>query len=59
MVEDGNYCGAAPIAPVTIAFVLGTGDRIIASPATSSDATVPPCNGPAVAASIQMQPWAP
>lgn len=59
MVEDGNYCGPAPTAPVTIAFVLGDNDRVIASPVSPGDATVPPCNGPAVAASIQMQPWAP
>ena len=59
MVEDGNYCGPAPTAPVTIAFVLGPSDRVIASPASPGDATVPPCNGPGVAASIQMHPWAP
>jgi hypothetical protein len=59
MVEAGNYCGPAPTAPVTIAFVLGPNDRVIASPPSRVDATVPPCNGPAVAASIQMHPWAP
>jgi hypothetical protein len=59
MVEDGNYCGSAPTAPVTIAFVLGPSDRVIASPASPGDATVPPCNGPGVAASIQMHLWAP
>jgi hypothetical protein len=59
LVEDGNYCGPAPAAPVTIAFVLGSGDRVIASPASPGDATVPPCNGSAVPASIQMQPWVP
>lgn len=59
MVEDGNYCGPAPTAPVTIAFVLGPNDRVVASPASPGDRTVPPCNGSAVAASIQMHPWAP
>jgi hypothetical protein len=59
LVEASNYCGRAPAAPVTVAFVLGVNDRVIASPASPHDRTVPPCNGAAVAASIQMQPWAP
>jgi Protein of unknown function (DUF4232) len=59
MVEDSNYCGPTPKAPVTVAFVLGANDRVVASPVPPGDATVPPCNGAAVAASIQMHPWAP
>ena len=59
MVEDSNYCGPAPTAPVTVAFVLGSNDRVVAAPASPGDATVPPCNGPSAAASIQMHPWAP
>jgi hypothetical protein len=59
LVEASNYCGPAPTAPVTVAFVLGVKDRVIASPASPHDRTVPPCNGAAVAAAIQMQQWAP
>jgi hypothetical protein len=58
LVEDSNYCGPAPTAPVTLAFVLGAGDRIVASPLTRTDVTLPPCNGSAVPSSIQMQHWA-
>ena len=59
MVEDGNYCGPAPAAPVRIALILGGGKRIVASPPTPTDATVPPCNGPTQGAYIRMHPWAP
>jgi hypothetical protein len=61
LVQDGNYCGAAPIVPVTLAFVLpGGAGRIVAAPLTPEDSTgVPPCNGPGGPGDIQMQPWAP
>jgi hypothetical protein len=59
LVEDGNYCGPAPLAPVRIALNLGGGQRIIASPPTPTDATVPPCNGPTLGAYIRMHTWAP
>ena len=57
LVQDGNYCGPAPAAPVTVAFVLPSGQKIIAAPVSSTDATVPPCNGPGMPADIEMQPW--
>jgi hypothetical protein len=58
-VEDSNYCGSAPKAPVTVAFVLSDGSKITAAPLTPTDATVPPCNGAGQAATISMHPWAP
>jgi hypothetical protein len=62
LVQDGNYCGPAPVAPVTVAFVFAPGlGRIIAAPLSAMDTTgVPPCLGaPGSAGDIEMQPWAP
>jgi hypothetical protein len=59
LVQDANYCGPAPAAPVSVAFVLGGGGRFVATPLSPTDATVPPCNGaPGSAGDIEMQPWA-
>ena len=58
LVQDGNYCGSEPVPPVRVAFVTPEG-RIVASPVSPTDATVPPCLGPAGSAgTIEMQPWA-
>jgi hypothetical protein len=60
LVDADNYCGPAPLAPVSVAFVMGGPDqRLIAAPVSPKDATVPPCNGPGAPASIEMHPWAP
>jgi Protein of unknown function (DUF4232) len=59
LVQDGNYCGPAPVAPVSVAFVMAGGSRIVATPFSPTDATVPPCNGAGSPADIEMQPWAP
>lgn len=62
LVQDGNYCGATPVAPVTVAFVLTSGaGRIVAAPVSATDTEgVPPCNGAAGSAGdIEMQNWAP
>jgi hypothetical protein len=59
LVQDSNYCGPAPVAPVSVAFVLADGGRFVATPFSPTDATVPPCNGAGSAAVIEMQPWAP
>lgn len=60
LVQDGNYCGPAPLAPVSVAFVLRDGGTVVANPLTPTDATLPPCNGaPGSAGTIEMQPWAP
>jgi hypothetical protein len=60
LVQDGNYCGPAPKAPVSVVFVLSDGRKIVAAPLSPTDATLPPCNGaPGSAGSIEMQPWAP
>lgn len=59
LIQDGNYCGPAPVAPVSVAFVLSDGRRIVAAPFSANDATVPPCLGaPGSAGTIEMQPWA-
>ena len=62
LVQAGNYCGPAPVAPVTVAFVLagGTG-RVVALPFSATDTSgVPPCLGaPGSAGNIEMHPWAP
>ena len=58
LVEASNYCGATPVPPVRVAFVVRDGQRVIAAPPTPTDATVPPCNGPGQPAAIGMQPWA-
>jgi len=59
LVQDGNYCGPEPVAPVSVAFVLPQG-RIVATPFSPTDATLPPCLGaPDSAGTIEMQPWAP
>jgi hypothetical protein len=59
LVQDGNYCGPAPVAPVSVAFVLTGGGRIVATPFSPTDATLPPCNSaPGSAGDIEMQPWA-
>jgi hypothetical protein len=62
LVQDGNYCGPAPVAPVSVAFVFPGGlGRIVATPLSSTDTTgVPPCLGaPGSAGDIEMQPLAP
>ncbi len=60
LVQDANYCGPDPVAPVSVAFVLSSGGRIVATPVSPTDVTVPPCNGaPGSAGDIEMQPWAP
>jgi hypothetical protein len=58
LVQDGNYCGPAPVPPVSVAFVMPQG-RVVATPASPTDATLPPCLGPeGSAGTIAMQPWA-
>jgi uncharacterized protein DUF4232 len=59
LVQDGNYCGPEPVAPVSVAFVLADGRKIVAAPFSPTDATVPPCLGAGEPATIEMQPWAP
>ncbi len=57
LVEDGNYCGPTPGAPVSVAFVLTDGGRIVADPFSPTDVTIPPCNGPGSPATVEMQAW--
>jgi len=57
-VSAANYCGAPPVPPVSVAFILGDGQRIVAAPADASDEAVPPCNGPGQPGTIEMHPWA-
>jgi hypothetical protein len=59
LVQDGNYCGPAPVAPVSVAFVLADGSHLLATPFSPTDATVPPCLGSGSKADIEMHLWAP
>jgi hypothetical protein len=59
LVQDANYCGPEPVAPVSVAFVFRGDGRVVASPVSPTDTTLPPCNGaPGSAGDIEMQPWA-
>jgi hypothetical protein len=57
LVQVSNYCGPAPVAPVAIVFDINGVATVLAKPASTTDATVPPCNGPGQPATIQMRPW--
>ena len=60
LVRASNYCGPNPVAPTSVAFVIGNGGRFVAAPVSPTDATVPPCNGdPGSSGTVEMQPWAP
>jgi hypothetical protein len=60
LVQDDNYCGPTPVAPVTVAFIFSVGARVVAAPVSPTDvAGVPPCFGPSGPGVIEMQPWAP
>jgi len=61
MVQDSSYCGANPLPPVTVAFVLPGGGQVLAAPLSATDTSgVPPCLGPdGSAGSIEMQSWTP
>lgn len=60
MVQDANYCGAAPVPPVSVAFVFPSGGgRVIADAVSPTDVDgLPPCNGSG-GGQIEMQPFAP
>ncbi len=60
-VDTVNYCGAEPTAPLTIRFYLPDQTSIELSVKLDVPATLdpPPCNGPNVPASIEMQPLNP
>jgi len=61
MVQDGNYCGPDPVAPVSVAFVLpGGAGRVVATALSPTDTSgLPPCLGPGSPGDIEMQSWAP
>ena len=61
MTSASNYCGAAPVAPVTVAFVFPSGEgTVTAAPLNPTDTSgVPPCNGPSQPGLMEMQPFAP
>lgn len=59
-VDAADYCGAAPVAPVTVNFIFSSGQTLHASPRSSTDTFgVPPCLGNDLPGSITMHPWAP
>jgi hypothetical protein len=58
LVEAGNYCGPAPQLPVSVAFVMSDGKRVVAAPRSATDTTIPPCmSSPGAAGTIGMHPW--
>jgi hypothetical protein len=58
LVRVANYCGPAPRTPLSLAFLFPDGGRMVASPLSPTDETVPACMGvPGSAGSIEMQPW--
>lgn len=57
LAQASNDCAPPPTPPVTIAFVLGDGSRVVAAPPTPDDVTTPPCNGPGQPGAISMQGW--
>jgi hypothetical protein len=60
LVRIGNYCGPAPATPLSVAFVLPAGTKLVAAPLSPTDETVPTCLGaPGSTATIEMQAWAP
>ncbi|HEY2915617.1 MAG TPA: DUF4232 domain-containing protein [Candidatus Limnocylindrales bacterium] len=65
-IDDANYCGSAPKAPVTVAFVFAGPDGsssagvLVAEPRSATDTFgVPECLGPGGPGLITMHPWAP
>jgi len=58
MVAIGNWCKPEPLAPISVAFVFSSGERLLAAPVSPTDLTLPPCNGATVPATISMHPWA-
>jgi Protein of unknown function (DUF4232) len=58
-VDVTNVCKTPVVAPVTIAYDLGGGRRVVSKPQSQTDSTVPPCNGPGQPAAIGQHPWAP
>jgi hypothetical protein len=61
LVSDANYCGPAPTAPVTVAFVFPANEgTVVAAPLNATDVSgVPPCMGPGQPGDIEMHPFAP
>jgi Protein of unknown function (DUF4232) len=62
LVDDDNYCGPAPLAPVSVAFIYPGGvGRFVATPLSPTDLSgVPPCFGaPGSVGAISMLPWGP
>jgi hypothetical protein len=58
LVSASNDCKPAPVPPISVAFVFGDGQRLVAKPVSPTDDTTPPCNGAGSPASIDMHPWA-
>jgi len=58
LVDMANYCGTAPTTELALRFYLPSEDSFEATNKTRPRAALdpPPCNGPNVAAEIQMQP---
>jgi hypothetical protein len=60
LVDDANYCGPTAVPPVSVTFVFGNGDRLVAIAKSPTDVTgLPDCLGPGGPGMIAMHPWAP
>lgn len=61
LVQVGNYCGPAPLEPVTIQFTMPDGGvfALVPHEGVGDIGGVPPCNGPGPTDDIQMQPFTP
>ena len=59
LVSASNGCAQPSAPPVSVAFVLGDGRRIVAEALAPTDTTMPPCNGPGQPGEIDMHPWQP
>jgi len=58
LVSASNDCKPAPVPPISVAFVFHDGQRLVAKPASPTDADTPPCNGAGSPGMIDMHPWA-
>jgi hypothetical protein len=58
LVSVSNDCKPSPVPPISVAFVFGDGQRLVAKPVSPTDTETPPCNGAGSPAMIDMHPWA-
>jgi hypothetical protein len=61
LVAVANWCVDPPRAPVSIGLTMPDGSQLVVEPAAGGTFEPPPCNGPGLPASIEVQPegWTP